>query len=107
MTMLAVGGTGQVGSPIVKNLVEHGAEVVVLTQDPGSYRASDRDAWTAVAHIPCLRRGNSGAVALLTQFADTRCWPGMARWEIRSSAQPVLVADLQSAFLGCLGSSRQ
>ena len=34
MTILAVGGTGQVGSPIVKNLAEHGADVVVLTQDP-------------------------------------------------------------------------
>ena len=34
MTILAVGGTGQVGSPIVKNLVEHGAEVVVLTHYP-------------------------------------------------------------------------
>ncbi len=34
MTILAVGGTGQIGSPIVKNLAEHGADVVVLTQDP-------------------------------------------------------------------------
>ncbi len=34
MTILAVGGSGQVGSPIVKNLAEHGADVVVLTQDP-------------------------------------------------------------------------
>ena len=34
MTILAVGGTGQVGSPIVKNLAEHGADVVVLTQHP-------------------------------------------------------------------------
>ena len=34
MTILAVGGTGQIGSLVVKNLAEHGTEIAVLTQHP-------------------------------------------------------------------------
>lgn len=34
MTILAVGGTGQIGSLVVSKLAEHGADVVALTQSP-------------------------------------------------------------------------
>ena len=34
MTILAVGGTGQIGSLVVSKLAEHGAETVVLSQNP-------------------------------------------------------------------------
>ena len=34
MTILAVGGTGQIGSLVVSKLAEQGAEIVVLTQHP-------------------------------------------------------------------------
>ena len=50
MAILAVGGIGQVGSPIAQKLTEHGAEVVVLTQDPGK------------AHLPPVVRAVKGDV---------------------------------------------
>ncbi|WP_428375307.1 SDR family oxidoreductase [Lichenicoccus sp.] len=34
MTILAIGGTGQIGSLVVSRLAEQGAEIVVLTKDP-------------------------------------------------------------------------
>lgn len=34
MTILAVGGTGQIGSVVVGKLAEEGADVVVMTQQP-------------------------------------------------------------------------
>ena len=34
MTILVVGGTGQIGSLVVSKLAEHGSDIVVMTQDP-------------------------------------------------------------------------
>jgi uncharacterized protein YbjT (DUF2867 family) len=34
MTILAIGGTGQIGSLVVNKLAEHGAEIAVMTQHP-------------------------------------------------------------------------
>lgn len=40
MSILVTGGTGTVGSAVVKELVARGADVRVLTRDPGKVRAS-------------------------------------------------------------------
>eukprot|EP00413_Alexandrium_margalefii_P016008 CAMPEP_0204524962 /NCGR_PEP_ID=MMETSP0661-20131031/7653_1 /ASSEMBLY_ACC=CAM_ASM_000606 /TAXON_ID=109239 /ORGANISM="Alexandrium margalefi, Strain AMGDE01CS-322" /LENGTH=308 /DNA_ID=CAMNT_0051530737 /DNA_START=50 /DNA_END=976 /DNA_ORIENTATION=+ len=98
MAVLVAGGSGKVGSSVVKALSEAGAKVVVLTRDP------DADAAKKLAELPgvSLARGDySSADALSAAFEGVEsAFLGLANSEEQVAAESAFI-DAAAAAPSC------
>lgn len=83
MSILVIGGTGTVGSQLVKELVSRKASVRVLTRDPGKYQHTDRNVEWVQGDLEVPDRLGSAfdqldAVFLLTGMSRTETSQGIA-----------------------------
>ena len=82
MTVLVTGGTGTVGSQVVRELVRRGAEVKVLTRDPGKAKSLPPGVTAVQGNLletATVRRLFDGidAVFLLTALSQTEAHEGL------------------------------